>query len=109
MIRLTRKIMYIIALAVAVMALAFGVYACQNTDKKKIVVIFSQHSGLHCYKDFRESLEKALRKERINAHLSYFYLDCEKWNHNEEVDEARRILNEAGKNGFPDMVMTIGD
>ena len=109
MIRLTRKIMYIIALAVAVMALAFGVYACQNTDKKKIVVIFSQHSGLHCYKDFRESLEKALKRKRINAHLSYFYLDCEKWSHNEEVDEARRILNEAGKNGFPDMVMTIGD
>ena len=109
MIRLTRKLIYIAVIAVAAVAMAFGVYACQNTDKKKIVVIFSQHSGLHCYKDFRESLEKALRKERINAHLSYFYLDCEKWNHNEEVDEARRILNEAGKNGFPDMVMTIGD
>ena len=101
--------MYIIAIAVAVMAMAFGVYACQITDKKKIVVIFSQHSGLHCYEDFRESLEKALKRKRINAHLSYFYLDCEKWSHNEEVDEARRILNEAGKNGFPDMVMTIGD
>ena len=109
MIRLTRKLIYIAVIAVAAVAMAFGVYACQNTDKKKIVVIFSQHSGLHCYEDFRESLEKALRKERINAHLSYFYLDCEKWNHNEEVDEARRILNEAGKNGFPDMVMTIGD
>ena len=109
MIRLTRKIMYIIAIAVAVMAMAFGVYACQNTDKKKIVVIFSQHSGLHCYEDFRESLEKALKKKHINAHLSYFYLDCEKWSHNEEVDEARRILSKASSNGFPDMVMTIGD
>ena len=109
MIRLTRKIMYIIAIAVAAVAMAFGVYACQITDKKKIVVIFSQHEGMHCYEDFRESLEKALKRKRINAHLSYFYLDCEKWSHNDEIDEARRILNEAGKNGFPDLVMTIGD
>ena len=101
--------MYIIAIAVAAVAMAFGVYACQITDKKKIVVIFSQHEGMHCYEDFRESLEKALKRKRINAHLSYFYLDCEKWSHNDEIDEARRILNEAGKNGFPDLVMTIGD
>ena len=39
------------AIAVAVVAMAFGVYACQNDNTKKIVVIFSQHSGLHCYKD----------------------------------------------------------
>ena len=57
MIRLTRKLIYIAVIAVAAVAMAFGVYACQITDKKKIVVIFSQHSGLHCYKDFRESLE----------------------------------------------------
>ena len=109
MIRLTRKLIYLIALAVAVVAMAFGVYACQNDNSKKIVVIFSQHERVHCYGDFRESLEKALKKKHINAHLSYFYLDCEKWSHNEEVDEARRILSKAGSNGFPDMVMTIGD
>ncbi len=97
------------AIAVALVAMAFGVYACQNDNSKKIVVIFSQHERVHCYGDFRESLEKALKKKHINAHLSYFYLDCEKWSHNEEVDEARRILNEAGQQGFPDMVMTIGD
>ena len=97
------------AIAVALVAMAFGVYACQNDNTKKIVVIFSQHERVHCYGDFRESLEKALKKKHINAHLSYFYLDCEKWSHNEEVDEARRILNEAGQQGFPDMVMTIGD
>ena len=44
MIRLTRKLIYIAVIAVAAVAMAFGVYACQNTDKKKIVVIFSQHS-----------------------------------------------------------------
>ena len=109
MIRLTRKLIYLIALAVAVVAMAFGVYACQYDNTKKIVVIFSQHSGMHCYGDFRKSLEKALKRKGINAQLSYFYLDCEKWSHNEEVDEARRILNEAGQQGFPDMVMTIGD
>ena len=109
MIRLTRKLIYLIALAVALVAMAFGVYACQDNNSKKIVVIFSQHERVHCYGDFRESLEKALKKKHINAHLSYFYLDCEKWSHNEEVDEARRILNEAGQQGFPDMVMTIGD
>ena len=97
------------AIAVALVAMAFGVYACQNDNSKKIVVIFSQHERVHCYGDFRESLEKALKKKHINAHLSYFYLDCEKWSHNEEVDEARRILSKAGSNGFPDMVMTIGD
>ena len=96
-------------IAVAVMAMAFSVFACQNKDKKNIVVIFSQHSGVHCYADFRESLEKSLKKKGVNAQLSYFYLDCEKWSHNEEIDEARRILNESSKNGFPDMVMTIGD
>ena len=109
MIRLTRKLIYLIAIAVAVVAMAFGVYACQNDNTKKIVVIFSQHERVHCYGDFRESLEKALKKKHINAHLSYFYLDCEKWSHNEEVDEARRILSKASSNGFPDMVMTIGD
>ena len=109
MIRLTRKLIYLIAIAVAVVAMAFGVYACQYDNTKKIVVIFSQHSGMHCYGDFRKSLEKALKRKGINAQLSYFYLDCEKWSHNEEVDEARRILNEAGQQGFPDMVMTIGD
>ena len=97
------------AIAVALVAMAFGVYACQNDNSKKIVVIFSQHERVHCYGDFRESLEKALKKKHINAHLSYFYLDCEKWSHNEEVDAARRILSKAGSNGFPDMVMTIGD
>ena len=109
MIRLTRKLIYLIALAVAAVAMAFGIYACQDNNSKKIVVIFSQHERVHCYGDFRESLEKALKKKHINAHLSYFYLDCEKWDHNEEVDEARRILSKASSNGFPDMVMTIGD
>ena len=109
MIRLTRKLIYLIALAVAAVAMAFGVYACQYDNTKKIVVIFSQHSGMHCYGDFRKSLEKALKRKGINDQLYYFYLDCEKWSHNEEVDEARRILNEAGQQGFPDMVMTIGD
>ena len=97
------------AIAVALVAMAFGVYACQNDNTKKIVVIFSQHERVHCYGDFRESLEKALKKKHINAHLSYFYLDCEKWSHNEEVAEARRKHRKAGSNGIPDMVMTIGD
>lgn len=109
MIRLTQKIIYIIALAMVVTAVAIGVFACEHSETKKVVVFFSQGKDMHCYNNFIESLEKAFGKQPVNVSLSYLYLDCDKWGHNEEVEECRRLLDEARHNGDPDLLITIGD
>ena len=109
MIRLTKKIIYIIALAVVVTTMAIGVFACQHGQKKKVVVFFSQGKDVHCYNTFIKSLEKAFSRQPVNVSLSYLYLDCDKWGHNEEVEECRRLLDEARRNGDPDLLITIGD
>ena len=109
MTRQTRKILFITLTAMAIAAMAFGVYACESEKTYKVAVMFSQGKDIHCYGTFIESFEKELKRQGINANISYHYLNCDKWGHNEEVEEARRLIDQARMNGDPDMFVTIGD
>ena len=109
MTRQTRKILFIILTAMAIAVMAFGVYACESEKTYKVAVMFSQGKDIHCYGTFIEPFEKELKRQGINANISYHYLNCDKWGHNEEVEEARRLIDQARMNGDPDMFVTIGD
>ena len=109
MTRQTRKLLFITLTAMAIAAMAFGIYACESEKTYKVAVMFSQGKDIHCYGTFIESFEKELKRQGINANISYHYLNCDKWGHNEEVEEARRLIDQARMNGDPDLFVTIGD
>ena len=105
----TRKFLYITLIAMTIAVMAFGVYAYEKQKTYKVAVMFSQGKDVHCYGTFIKSFEKELKRQGINANISYHYLDCDRWGHNEEVEEARRLIDQACINGDPDMFVTIGD
>lgn len=107
--RVTRRYMFLGAIALATLVMAVAVYSCNREGAKKVVVMFSFDENQYSYALFRESLEEAFKKRKQSVDISYYYIDCLLRSHNDEINECQRILDECQRNGKPDLIMTVGD
>ena len=100
----------IVLALLAVAAIVFGsVFACKNKPQYHIHVIFSQEKGNCSYDDMCKAFEDQFEKLGDKVSLSYSYLCCERWDHDHEVAEAKRILNKEVDQKNLDLLITIGD
>ena len=56
--------MFLGAIALATLVMAFAVYSCNREGAKKVVVMFSFDENQYSYALFRESLEEAFKKRK---------------------------------------------
>lgn len=100
----------IIITALTVIAIVGGcLYSCNTGPVRHVAVVFSHTKDMSTYKDLGRAMEEELDEQGINAKVSYFYLECERWGHDHEIIEAKRILEDALKENKIDMIVTIGD
>ena len=71
--------------------------------------MFSCQESQYAYKEFRDALEDRLASLGIDAKVSYYYLDCERYSHDPEVAHARMLLELAQHKGSIDYLVTVGD
>ena len=104
------RISGIVLSLLAVVAIVFGsILACKKQPQFHVHVIFSQEKGDASYDDIREALEDQFDKLGDKVSISYSYLCCERWDHDHEVAEAKRILNKEVDQANTDLLITIGD
>ncbi|MGN0280887.1 MAG: ATP-binding protein [Prevotella sp.] len=100
----------IIAALLALVGIIFcTTFACKKVPRYHVHVIFSQENGDASYDDMREAFEDQFDKLGDKVSLSYSYLCCERWDHDHEVAEAKRILTKEVDQNNTDLIITIGD
>ena len=99
----------IIVLVIVVVAVFGCIFACDHKPLYHVVVVFSHEKGQGNYDEMCEEMEKTFKELGDNVSLSYDYLCCERWDHEHEIIEARRILRNMEKVSNVDLVITIGD
>ena len=111
--KLKRRLLYASLFAIIVLIIAIpSIYSCAKTTDCHVVVVFSHDKGFHNYSLMIDALEKEFAKSKLvnkNIHLSYFYLACERWGHDQEVIEAKKIIEDALRAHNIDLIVTIGD
>ena len=104
-----RILTVIISIAIAITALVAVIASYYFRPRVHVCVMFSFEETQYAYKEFREAFEAQLRRLDINAEVSYFYLDCEKYAHDPEVAHARMLMDLAQRKGPIDYLVTVGD
>ena len=89
----------------------FMIVSCGMVDKKKynILVIHSNQKGYVPYERYNKSFSKALGKEGLKANVSYFYLNCEKYNSKDEISRLDSVVNSHAKKNDVDLIVVNGD
>ena len=111
--RLKRRLLYASLFAIIVMVVAVPfIYSCAKATDYHVVVVFSHDKGHYNYRQMVDAFEKEFSKgdkTHKRVHLSYFYLFCERWGHDQEVIEAKKIIDEAQRDHDIDLIVTVGD
>ena len=109
MVRIGKKLMFILAAVIIVVIAVVSVYSCNMNPDYHIAIVFSNNKDYHNYSAMLKQMKDEFRKAGKNVELTDLYLFCEHFNENEEKEEAKRLLNEAMKNHQVDMIFTVGD
>ena len=104
-----RILVIIVAIAVVITAAVALVVSYILQPRLHVCVMFSCQESQYAYKEFRDALEDRLASLGIDAKVSYYYLDCERYSHDPEVAHARMLLELAQHKGSIDYLVTVGD
>ena len=97
-------------IVVVVAAIAVGIwYSTPKVADKHILVMFSEAEKRYDFVDYPGIILEHLRKQGINADVTFRYIDCEHWNPEEEIVQAGKIVKEEDARRKLDIIVTIGD
>ena len=71
-----------------------------RSEKHRIVVIHSYDSHYKGYKNLDKMIEKDFKKAHTSVELKTFYLDCEKYNEQQELLRMKQMRNSLKTNAF---------
>ena len=71
--------------------------------------MFSGNESQHAYLEFRRALEQQLSSLDVRAEVTYCYLDCERYSHDPEIAQARRLIDDVQRKRPIDYLVTVGD
>ena len=103
-------IIWSLGIVVVVAAIAVGIwYSTPKVADKHILVMFSEAEKRYDFVDYPGIILEHLRKQGINADVTFRYIDCEHWNPEEEIVQAGKIVKEEDARRKLDIIVTIGD
>ena len=97
------------AIVMAGMAKCYQRFVTPDHPKRHILVIMSNTEGLKSYERYDEALRRSLSREHVNARLDYFYLDCERFNEQDEIARMDSVVNSYTNGNWPDLIIVNGD
>ena len=74
-----------------------------------VVVMYSHDKGQFSYTEMCNTFKEEFDRLGDNVNLRYCYLGCERWGHDHEIIESKRLLEEALHDGKIDLLITVGD
>ena len=108
-IKVKRYISAIVALSVIVLIAVSWILSCNRTPEYNVAVFFSHDPLQYSYEEMRDEIEEVFKHEHLDVNVTYSYLNCEKWGHDQELIEARRLVDEASVGRKLDAIMLVGD
>lgn len=99
----------IVALSVIVLIAVSWILSCNRTPEYNVAVFFSHDPLQYSYEEMRDEIEEVFKHEHLDVNVTYSYLNCEKWGHDQELIEARRLVDEASVGRKLDAIMLVGD
>lgn len=92
---------FIVLLAIA------SLTACQKSQKR-VLVIHSYAPDYAAYKEYNRLIVKNFRRSGVKADLSFFYLDCERYNEKDEIARMKHLLDSIAP-WQPDIILLNDD
>ena len=75
----------------------------------QILVIHSNEKSYLPYIRYAKALNKALSHENIVANVKTFYLNCEQYDDDDEIERLDTLVDAFSKEGQPDLIIVNGD
>lgn len=75
-----------------ILGAALSLISCHSA-KKRILVIHSYASDYPAYPEYNHLIARDFRQAGMKVELSFFYLDCERYNAKGEIDRLNRLLD----------------
>lgn len=82
--------------------------ACGSNPVYKILLIHSYEEKYSLYPYINKRIEKSLKKNKVDAELTLFYLDCNEYNAKGEIEQMSRFLDSA-QHLAPDLILVNDD
>lgn len=82
-------------------------FGCGKPEKR-ILVIHSYEENFFQYSEYNELITKNFKQKGIKTDIKTFYLDCEKYREQEEIDRINLFLNSIS-NWHPDIILVNED
>lgn len=106
------RILYIAVIGLILILAAGWAYSVQSHQteqmEKNIQLVYSFGPNDIGYGKFRQNLEEELKAKGITPRITEFYLNCEFYNEQEEVERMRGYLDSVGDESV-DMLLVVGD
>lgn len=106
------RILYIAVIGLILILAADWAYSVQSHQteqmEKNIQLVYSFGPNDIGYGKFRQNLEEELKAKGITPRITEFYLNCEFYNEQEEVERMRGYLDSVGDESV-DMLLVVGD
>ncbi len=106
------RILYIAVIGLILILAAGWAYSVQSHQteqmEKNIQLVYSFGLNDIGYGKFRQNLEEELKAKGITPRITEFYLNCEFYNEQEEVERMRGYLDSVGDESV-DMLLVVGD
>ena len=71
--------------------------------------MFSGNESQYAYLEFKQALKQQLSSLDVRAEVTYCYLDCERYAHDPEIAQARRLIDDVQRKRPIDYLVTVGD
>lgn len=92
---------------ITLLLLAFSMISC-HSSKKRVLVIHSYSEDYAAYKEYNHLIAQKFHQAGIKPELSFFYLDCERFDEKAEIERMNRLLDSISK-WEPDIVLLNDD
>lgn len=79
-----------------------------HTPKKRVLVIHSYASDYPAYPEYNRLIAREFKKAGVKAELAFLYLDCERYNAEEEISRMNHLLDSIA-GWHPDIILLNDD
>lgn len=94
-------------LFIVVILAILSLTGCQSS-KKRVLVVHSYSFDYSGYSEYNDLIAKCFRKQGVRTELSFFYLDCERYNEKEEINRMNHFLDSIA-GWHPDIILLNDD
>lgn len=71
--------------------------SCYSKEERRVLVIHSYEKDYQGYAEFNKLIKKEFAKAHIPVELTFFYLNCEINNEQQEIDKINNFLDSISK------------